>query len=137
MESYDDCIIFLLAKAYQKAHKNLKRHVQAYGLTPIQCLILQTLCEEEGISAGELGKRIVLDNATLSGVLERMAEKGWVVKKTDEDDKRYLKIYLSDRAKDLVPTLAEKRKGSNDEILGAMSLEEKVLFRRLLRDVQG
>ena len=97
MESYDDCIIFLLAKAYQKAHKNLKRHVQAYGLTPIQCLILQTLCEEEGISAGELGKRIVLDNATLSGVLERMAEKGWVVKKTDEDDKRYLKIYLSAR----------------------------------------
>ena len=40
MKTYDDCIIFLLAKAYQRAHGDFKRKLQSYGVTPIQHLIL-------------------------------------------------------------------------------------------------
>ena len=71
MTQYEDCIIFLLAKAYQKAHGNFKEHLLPYGMTPVQHLILETLWEEEGLTASEIGKRLVLDNATLSGVLDR------------------------------------------------------------------
>ena len=73
MKSFEDCIVFLLAKAYQKAHGNLKKRLHPYGLTPIQNLILQALQEEDGLSAGDIGKRLVLDNATLSGVLDRQS----------------------------------------------------------------
>ena len=38
MKNYDDCIIFLLAKAYQKAHGNFKKRLNSYGLTPIQLI---------------------------------------------------------------------------------------------------
>ena len=79
----------------------------------------------------------MLDSATLSGVLERMAEKGWIVKETDNVDKRFIRIYLADKAKDMRPLLIEQREQANKEILGALSLEEKVLFKRLLRDVKG
>ena len=137
MAQYDDCIIFLLAKAYQKAYGNFKRHLLPHGLTPVQHLILETLWKEEGLSPGEIGKRLVLDRPTLSGVLERMAEKGWVVKTPDDDDKRFIRIYLTDMARDLKPLLFKKRKLANKEILSGLSLEEKVLLKRLLRDVQG
>ena len=40
MAQYEDCIIFLLAKAYQKAHGNFKQHLLPYGITPVQHLIL-------------------------------------------------------------------------------------------------
>ncbi len=88
MPQYDDCIIFLLAKAYQKAHGLFKNRLQAHGLTPVQHLILEVLWEEEGLSAGDIGKRVLLDGATLSGVLDRMADAGWLVRQSDENDKR-------------------------------------------------
>jgi DNA-binding MarR family transcriptional regulator len=136
MAQYNDCIIFLLAKAYQKAHSNFKKHLLPHGLTPVQHLILETLWKEEGLSPGEIGKRLVLDRPTLSGVLERMAEKGWVVKTPDDDDKRFIRIYLTDMARELKPLLFKKRKLANKEILSGLNREEKVLLKRLLRDVR-
>ncbi len=137
MVQYDDCIIFLLAKAYQKAHGNFKKRLAPYGLTSIQYLILEALWEEEGVSAGDIGKKLVLDSATLSGVLDRMAEKEWIFKETDLEDRRFLRIYLSDRAKEVRVVLVREREQANDEILRGLTLEEKVLLKRLLRDLQG
>jgi DNA-binding MarR family transcriptional regulator len=137
MEAYQDCIVFLLAKAYQKAHGNLKKRLLSFGLTPIQFLTLAALVEEDGMSAGEIGKRLVLDNATLSGVLDRLADRDWIRKQTDLKDKRLLRVYLTDKAKGLQEELAAEREQANDEILHALSIEEKVLLKRLLRDVQA
>ncbi|MBW1702917.1 MAG: MarR family transcriptional regulator [Deltaproteobacteria bacterium] len=136
MTQYEDCIIFLLAKAYQKAHANFKGRLLTHGLTPVQHLILEAVWEDEGISAGDIGKKLVLDNATLSGVLDRMAERGWIFKATDESDKRFIRIYLTDKAKEMKPLLIEERKRANEEILGGLTLEEKVVLKRLLRDIQ-
>jgi DNA-binding MarR family transcriptional regulator len=133
---YEDCVVYLLAKAYQRAHGLAKRRLAAYGLTPIQQLVLAVLSREEGMSAGDLGKKLVLDPATLSGILDRMAERGWIVKETDPEDKRILRISLTDEARKLEPTLMEERDKANEEILRNLSLEEKVLLKRLLKDIR-
>jgi len=133
---YEDCVVYLLAKAYQRAHALLKRRLAVYGLTPIQQLVLGALWQEEGMSAGDLGKKLVLDPATLSGILDRMAEREWIVKQTDPEDKRVLRIYLRDEARDLEPKLMEERDNANEEILRNLSLEEKVLLKRLLKDLR-
>jgi len=75
---------FLLGKAYQKAQGIYKHYLQPCGLTPKQLLVLEALFEEESLSAGDLGKRLVLDNATLSGILGRLAESGWLTKSPDD-----------------------------------------------------
>jgi DNA-binding MarR family transcriptional regulator len=134
---YDDCIIFLLAKAYQKAHGCLKKRLLKHGLTPIQHLILEALWDEEGLSAGDIGKKLLLDGATLSGVLDRMNESGWIIKETDSEDKRILRIHLTRRSKRLKTSLTEERKQANEEILRDLTLEEKIIIKRLLRDIQG
>jgi DNA-binding MarR family transcriptional regulator len=136
MKTYDDCIIFLLAKAYQKAHGDFKRKLQAYGVTPIQHLILEVLWGEDGLSASDIGKKLVLDGATLSGVLDRLAAGGWILKKPDKDDKRILRNYLTPKSKNLKPSLSETRDQTNENLLKNFSLEEKVLLKRFLRDMQ-
>ena len=134
---YQECIVFLLAKAYQKAHGNLKRKLAAFGLTPVQVLVIEALRDEEGLSAGEMGRRMSLDSATLSGVLDRLAEKGWIVKETDSADKRSLRLYLGQKARNLSETIAVERERANEEILDELTLEERVLLKRLLRHVTG
>jgi hypothetical protein len=78
MLKYEDCIVFNLAKAYQSAHSRMAALFKPHGLTPIQALVLQAISEQEGQSASEISKRLLLDNATLSGVLDRLADGGWV-----------------------------------------------------------
>ncbi|MEW6263621.1 MAG: MarR family transcriptional regulator [Thermodesulfobacteriota bacterium] len=136
MTEVNDCIIFLLAKAYQKAHGVFKRRLLPYGLTPIQHLILEVLWAEEGQSASEIGRKLALDPATLSGVLDRLAEGEWIVKETDPEDKRVVRVFLGEKGKDweLGAHLTRAREQANEEILSGFSLEEKVLLKRLLRD---
>jgi len=91
---------------------------------------------EEGLSAGEIAKKLILDYATLSGVLDRLAEGGWIIKETAEDDKRLLRIYLTSKAREMTKDIIRERDGLNEEVLGGLKLEEKLLLKRLLRDLQ-
>jgi len=136
MKAYDDCIVFLLAKAYQKAHAQLKKRLSPYGLTPIQSLLLADLVGEDGISASEIGKRLTLDPATLSGVIDRMISGGWIGKISDPEDKRVHRIFLTEKSKNLQPDILAERNQANEEVLELMNAEEKILFKRLLREVQ-
>ena len=137
MKPYDDCILFLLAKAYQKANGDFKKRLHSYGLTPIQHLVLEALWDENGLSVGDIGKRLVFDGATLSGILDRLAAGGWVLKQSDPEDKRMLRISLTPKSKDLKPKLSAVRNKTNEDLLARFSLEEKVLLKRLLRDIQN
>ena len=136
MHSYEDCIVFLLAKAYQRAHGILKGQLRAYGLTNVQFLILGALLEEDGLSAGEIGQRLVLDSATLSGTLDRMSDNGWINKEPDPRDRRVVRVFLTPKARELTESLREVRVRGNEEVLKDLSLEEKVLLKRLLRDLR-
>lgn len=136
MESFEDCIVFQLAKAYQRAHGILKEHLRPYGLTAVQRLILGVLEEEDGLSAGEIGQRLVLDSATLSGILERMADNGWISKEPDPNDRRVVRVFATAKAKGLVDELRQAVIDSNQAVLSPLSLEEKILLKRLLRDLR-
>lgn len=135
-KAYEDCILFLLAKAFQRASGRFKKHFQAYGLTPVQSLVLTAVSEEEGLSAGELGKLLVLDQATISGVLDRMAEAGWIIKETAPEDKRFLRIYLSQKGRELTGAVIRARDEANEEIMAGLRVEERLLLKRFLVDLQ-
>jgi DNA-binding MarR family transcriptional regulator len=136
MVAYDDCIVFSLGKAYQTAHGTLATLLKPLGLTPIQTLVLDAISEGDGPSASEIGKRLLLDNATISGVLDRLADGGWIVKQTDERDRRALRIFPSPKALDSCAQVIAARDEANDHILAQLTLEEKVLLKRLLRDIR-
>ncbi len=135
-KAYEDCILFLLAKAFQRASGRFKKHFQSYGLTPVQSLVLTAVSEEEGLSAGELGKLLVLDQATISGVLDRMAEAGWIIKETAAEDKRFLRIYLSQKGRELTGAVIRARDEANEEIMAGLRVEERLLLKRFLVDLQ-
>jgi len=134
-EDLPECLVFLLGKAYQKAHSDFNRRLRPYGLTNMQHLVLEGLWYQPGMTATEISKLLILDKATLSGVLDRMVETGWIVKSPAPEDRRVQRIYPSEEANRLKPELIEKRKEANQEILEMFSPEERVLFKRFLRDM--
>lgn len=136
MTSYSDNIVFLIAKAHQRAQGVLKGYLQAFGLTPMQCLFMESLWDEDGLSVGEIGRRIALDTATLAGILDRLSNAGWVRREADPDDGRVARVYLTQKAQAAISDLAAVRERANNELLSNFSVEEKVLLKRFLRDIK-
>jgi DNA-binding MarR family transcriptional regulator len=130
-----DCTVFLLGKAYQKAHGEFKKRLKPFDLTNMQHLVLEGLWYQEGVTATELGKTLILDKATLSGVLDRMVEGGWIVKIQDPDDKRVSRLYPSDKANRMKTQLIKVRKQANEELLAGFRPEERILLKRFLWDL--
>jgi DNA-binding MarR family transcriptional regulator len=130
-----DCFTFMLAKAYQRAHGHFRKTLEPFGLTNIQHAVLEGLWYEEGQTATELGRLLVLDKATLSGVLARMQESDWIERRSDDNDGRVVRIFPSPRANAVKDQLIAAREAADAEILGRYSLAEQLLFKRFLMDL--
>ncbi len=131
-EDLPECLVFLLGKAYQKAHGDFKKRLKPYGLTNIQHLVLEGLWYRNGMTATEISRLLKLDKATLSGVLERMIETGWIVREPHPEDGRVHRIFTSEKADGLKEKLIEERKKANRKILARFSPEEQEVLKRLL-----
>jgi DNA-binding MarR family transcriptional regulator len=127
-----DCFTFMLAKAYQRAHGHFRKILEPFGITNIQHAVLEGLWYEDGQTATELGQLLVLDKATLSGVLARMQQSGWVERRPDVMDGRVIRIFVGPRANAIRDELIAAREAADEEILSRYSLEERLLFKRFL-----
>ncbi len=134
-EDLPECTVFLLGKAYQKAHGDFKKQLKPFGLTNMQHLVLEGLWYKQGITATELGKTLILDKATLSGVLDRMVEGEWIEKKEDPEDARISCLYPSEKSNRMKKELIDARKHANEELLSDFTTEERVLLKRFLKDL--
>ena len=131
-QSPPECFTFMLAKAYQKAHGHFRKMLEPYGLTNIQHAVLEALWYEDGQTAVELGQLLVLDKATLSGVLARMQESGWTERRPDPRDGRVMRVFVTDRANGTKDQLIAAREAADGEILSRFNLEEQLLLKRFL-----
>jgi len=131
---YEDTIIFVIAKANQRVYSKFKPMFLRHGLTPAQALVLNALYQNDGLSIGEIGNQLVLDSATLSGVLERMVDGGWIVKDTHDEDRRVTKIYLTKKAVSARDALLKDIEATHREVLSTFKPEERLLLERMLKD---
>ncbi len=127
-----DCFTFMLAKAYQRAHGHFRKALEPFGVTNIQHAVLEALWYEDGQTATELGELLVLDKATLSGVLSRMQESDWVERRPDPADGRVMRVFASARANSVKDELIAAREAADREILSRYSFEEQLLLKRFL-----
>ena len=63
--------------------------------------ILYVLWQEDNLPIIELSKRTGLAKTTLTGMLDRMEERGFLQRVPDRTDRRQLRIVLSQKARDL------------------------------------
>lgn len=71
------------------------------GITYTQYIVFLVLWERDGISVGELGRRLYLDNGTLTPMLKKMEKSGWLIRSRSRDDERVVLINLTRDGRDL------------------------------------
>ena len=101
----------LLAECLQGFERFSGESVRACGLTHAQFDIIATLGNTPGMSYKELGDRTLITKGTLTGVIERLEQKGLVARERSSEDKRSFFVRLTpqgeDVFKDVFPKVVE------------------------------
>lgn len=84
-----------LAHCFQVFELLSGRHIRSLGLTPSQFDVITALGESSGMNCGELGARALITKGTLTGILDRLEQKGLVIREESQGDRRSVIINLS------------------------------------------
>ena len=71
------------------------------GLTYTQYIVFLVLWEKDGVSVTEIGGKLMLDNGTLSPLLKKMEQAGYVERRRCREDDRVVEITLTDKGRAL------------------------------------
>jgi DNA-binding MarR family transcriptional regulator len=85
----------LLAECLQGFERLSGESVRQHGLTHAQFDIVATLGNTPGMSYKELGQRTLITKGTLTGVIERLEQKGLVARTRNSGDKRSFFVCLT------------------------------------------
>ena len=102
------------------------------GLTYTQYLTMLVLWEEKQINMKTLGERLYLDSGTLTPVLKRLEEKGYITRARDASDERNLVLHVTDageRLKDEVYAIHQRM-----ESWSPVSEQDEKVLRRIFLD---
>jgi len=133
-----DCINYLLTGAQHAVFQMMKKELKAYDLTPIQYGVLKCIWEYELHNPKEIAEMLMVENSTISGILERMEAKGLINRQIDDNDRRYIHIYLTERGHALEQPVNEVVDRVNQVVLHDQFNEEQVSqIRSYLRTIAG
>ena len=96
-------------------------HVRECGLTHAQFDIIATLGNTEGMSYKDLGDKTLITKGTLTGVIERLEQKGLVDRERSLDDKRSWFIRLSPQGEQVFREVFPKVIARGGEVFAAYS----------------
>jgi len=71
------------------------------GLTYTQYIVMLELWEKEKVKVGELGHRLYLDCGTLTPMLKKMEESGWLTRCRCKVDERVVYVALTEKGRAL------------------------------------
>ncbi|HZN44428.1 MAG TPA: MarR family transcriptional regulator, partial [Nitrospiraceae bacterium] len=86
-----------LVEAYLAFWRTDSRHVRSLKLTPSQFDVIATLGDTDGMTCTELSAATLVTKGTLTGVLDRLEAKGLIRRESVVDDRRSIKINLTDK----------------------------------------
>ena len=122
----DLCIpLYITAKTFRNEHsKQLKK----LGLTFTQFIVMMVLWDKDELMVKEIGSRLDLDSGTLTPVLKKLEDKGYVVRRQSEEDARDVMIRLTEEGRKLQTRVEQSREELFEERIMDAGKSERIRF---------
>ncbi|MFT4041087.1 MAG: MarR family transcriptional regulator [Thermomicrobiales bacterium] len=116
-------------------HSRFEALLAEHGVTVAQWSVLITVYRGDADTPLEIARWIDLDPGALTRLLDRMEDKGLILRQPVDGDRRRIRIALSPRANALAPQLAALADANDAAFFGALPREEQAVFRHLLGEL--
>ena len=128
----EQCINFTLTKAQQAVQQLFKAELAPFGITPGQYAILSCLWEEDSQTPRQLAERLSLDSSSITGILDRVEQKGLIQRQAVPRDRRALQVVLTDKGQALNEPVKQAILDANKKVLKRFEDQESENLRKYL-----
>ena len=103
-----------------------------YGVRLGQNLMLAQLWRTDGLTPGEAAAKLGITGPTAVRMAQRMEDSGLVARRRDEKDGRLVRIYLTERGRELETPIERDFRANDARILAGFSGRERAQLARYL-----
>ncbi|MBE5981235.1 MAG: MarR family transcriptional regulator [Paenibacillaceae bacterium] len=118
-------LMMLNSKIYRNTQSYLDKVLKQYDLSSGSFRYLFIMEQNEGLCQSRISELIGHDKAMSARTISRLTEVGYVVKIEDQLDSRAYKLYLTDKARLILPRIREEIDKLIELITGDLTAEEK------------
>jgi DNA-binding MarR family transcriptional regulator len=133
----DGSLGYLLGQANHALYKNFDGQVRAAGLSSIEWRVLATLHDSPPLTVSQLAHEVLAKQPTVTKLVQRMAEQGWVALLADPSDQRRTLVGASTTGKRLVRPLLGKARAHESQLLRSLAASEQQALKDLLARLAG
>ncbi len=120
-----DRLGFLIHDAARLLRKRFEAKGSAYGLSAAQWRLLVRLVKDEGVAQARLAELLEIEPISVSRLLDRMEEGGWIERRQDASDRRVRIIFPTDKSREAFAAIKSVAGEVYDLALAGLSAEEK------------
>ena len=107
--SVDASFLFTLAELHRLIRAYADKEAARYGITRAQWAVLAKVERNEGLKQTELAEQMEMQPITLTRLVDRLCDNGWIERRSDDADRRVNRLYLRKAARPLLGKLAGLR----------------------------
>ena len=133
----DGYLGYLLGQANHALYKNFDSQVRAAGLSMIEWRVLATLHDSPPLTVSQLAQEVLSKQPTVTKLVQRMAEQGWLALLGDAMDQRRTLVAVSAAGRKLVRPLLEKARTHEAQMLRTLAVSEQAALKKLLAKLAG
>jgi MarR family transcriptional regulator, transcriptional regulator for hemolysin len=107
--SVDRDLLFTLGELARLVRAYADREASRYGITRAQWAVLAKVERFEGMKQSELAEQMEMQPITLTRLVDRLCDNGWIERRGDQTDRRVNRLYLRKAARPLLNKLGSLR----------------------------
>lgn len=123
----------VLARCFNTFAQNEAHHLKQFDLTPPQFGLLETLAHLGPMKMCEIGTKLLMSGANVTGVVDRLEKKGLVRRVMDAEDRRMFLIHLTDEGSKLIGKFFPKHAEQIEAFTSVLTTKEKRQLTELLK----
>jgi len=132
----EDSLTYIFTQVIRLHYHRSHALLEEIGIYPGQPPLLFALWRKDGQSQKELAEHIHIKPSTVTVMLGRMEKAKLVERRSDPDDQRISRVYLTEHGKDILKEVKEVVEVLESESFANFTTEELVLIRRLFMQMR-
>ena len=126
----------VLWKAYRALETVDKRSIADLGIGGISDFAILEVLFHKGCSPiNTIGKKVGLTSGSITAAVDRAEKKQWVRRVADPQDRRVVKIELTDLGRDIIETGLKKHAGVLENAAAVLEADERAQLIELLKKI--
>lgn len=113
----------------------IRSKLEPYNLAPEQNLIMMLLWEQDGITQNQLVECLSKDKTNVARMAFNLESKGFIKRLTCNDDRRAIRLYLTEAGKELGAKVIPIAEEFNEIVTNGITVEELLQLERVLSKI--